>query len=62
MARKCKTCTYRAAEQEFNNCDYFLITGHMRGCPATDCHRYEKGDRISLRKYREMVLKGTVPK
>lgn len=50
--KKCKTCIYRAAEAELGNCDYILITGHMRGCPAgDDCIRYEKGERIGLKKH-----------
>lgn len=28
---KCKTCQYRAQKSMPNNCDYILITGHMRG-------------------------------
>lgn len=41
---------YRALEHDPNNCDYILITGQMRGCPVTNCNRYEKGNRISMRK------------
>ena len=47
---KCKTCRYRAAEQDMNGCDFFLITGKMRGCSVAKCNRYEKGAKTSLRK------------
>ena len=60
MAKKCKTCIYRAAESDMGNCDYILITGQMRGCPAINCDKYKKGKRISLKKHLDMVLKGSV--
>lgn len=59
MAKKCKTCRYRAAVQEFGNCDYILITGHMRGCPSNNCDKYENGERIGLKGHLNMVLKGS---
>lgn len=43
---KCKTCQYRAQKQMPNNCDYILITGHMRGCDPSRCKKYVKGDRL----------------
>lgn len=41
--RKCKTCMYRNNDNRFGNCNYILITGHRRGCPADQCDKYEPG-------------------
>jgi hypothetical protein len=43
---KCKTCKYRAAEQDLHGCDYNLITGLSRGCSVRECNKYEKGKKI----------------
>lgn len=45
--RKCFDCKFRASSLiKGANCDYISITGHMRGCPADACTRYEPGARI----------------
>lgn len=46
---KCKTCQYRAAEQASNGCDFYLITGELRGCSVEDCNKYEEGEKIQLK-------------
>lgn len=43
----CKTCRYRASDYK-RGCNYLLVTGHMRGCSADECDRYEKGAKIKL--------------
>ena len=47
--KNCKTCQYRAADQASNGCDYYLITGELRGCPVKDCDKYIKGEKIKLK-------------
>lgn len=54
---KCKTCQYRAAEQDANNCDYYLITNKRRGCPADNCDKYVKGPKIRLCNHMEAEIK-----
>ena len=48
--KKCKTCKYRAGQQAHNGCDYYFITGELRGGTAVECKVYEKGKRIKTRK------------
>ena len=53
---KCKTCIYHSyIAGSYNStliCQYILITGHMRGCPAGDeCIRYEKGKRLKVNNF-----------
>lgn len=48
--RQCKTCVFGQYDVgNFKNgyyvCNYILITGHMRGCPADDCNKYEEKKR-----------------
>ena len=31
-------------------CDYILIIGKMRGCPADQCDKYEKGKRKPVKR------------
>lgn len=45
--KQCKTCRYRESDYK-RGCNYLLVTGHMRGCDAEDCSRYEKGAKIRL--------------
>ena len=44
--RLCKTCVYsRTVCATMNmSCDYFLITGHRRGCKVGECDKYEKSE------------------
>ena len=42
----CKTCCYRASVKGNNlknKCNYFLITGELRRCKASECNKYIKG-------------------
>lgn len=42
----CKTCCYRASvERNYlkNKCNYFLITGELRRCKASECNKYING-------------------
>lgn len=46
----CKTCKYRIGvnyKVEGMHCNYIEITGHMRGCDAADCDKYEKGKMLT---------------
>lgn len=43
---RCKSCKYRGSDCGYGNCDYILITGHMRGCDPENCDKYEKGKRL----------------
>ncbi len=33
----CKGCVYRSANKTFPCCDYFSLTGHLRGCSSKNC-------------------------
>lgn len=53
--KACKKCRYRGRNAGTKNklatqsrCDFIVITGHMRGCKAEDCNRFEEGKKISL--------------
>lgn len=39
----CRTCKYGNKHTSTVTCDYLVITGHRRGCPAGSCDKYEKG-------------------
>lgn len=43
---KCGTCRYRQPIGAHMCCNYIGVTGHMRGCPAEKCTRYEKGSKL----------------
>lgn len=56
---RCKTCQYRAAEQDANGCDYFLITNKLRMCSVEYCDKYVKGKKIQLKtKFKAEVVQG----
>lgn len=55
-SKRCKTCKYRAPEEEHNGCDFFLITGQRRGYTVQNCARYEKGPRVSMRKSMKTMI------
>lgn len=67
--KDCEKCKYHgnmAGALERNNkgpkgkmltCDYILITGHMRPCPARQCTVYEKGRR---RQGKDTIKSGAV--
>lgn len=53
---KCNKCKYHGSiavsvnknsgkKGRMVTCDYILITGRMRPCPASDCTVYERGTR-----------------
>ncbi len=45
--QRCKKCKYHGVAGTIGIiCNYLLVTNHMRGCEATHCSRYEKGERI----------------
>lgn len=48
--RKCSSCQYRQTDKNLGNCAYIEITGHTRGCSATDCDKYVKGKPLKKRK------------
>ena len=39
--KRCKGCIYRATGND-NACDYFVITGKLRGCSVEECEHFEK--------------------
>lgn len=43
--KRCKQCIYRYRGTGGAGCycQYILVTGHRRPCPAEDCKVYEKG-------------------
>lgn len=41
---KCRTCIYRA--RQGRGCDHADLTGKLRRCPADQCDKYTKGQRI----------------
>ncbi len=46
--KTCRSCIYSStvSETEPVTCDYILVTGNRRGCPAGEgCERYIKGER-----------------
>lgn len=48
---KCKTCKFRTNPREVYCCNYFFITGTLRGCdPGDNCIVYEKGDILPIEK------------
>lgn len=48
--KKCGTCIYRSAKEDIYGCDFILITGHMRGCSASECNKYKRGRKIKAAK------------
>lgn len=52
--KRCSSCyfgtTYARMSDGQRICDYILITGHRRGCPAgDDCDKYRKGRRRPMK-------------
>ena len=45
-SKPCKNCIYRLPSYMSGNCNYYLVTGHRRPCPAEGCTVYEPGRRI----------------
>lgn len=51
-----RPCRYRAGEYDKNGCNYMLVTGTMRGCPAGEgCTRFEEGERIDIREIESRI-------
>ena len=45
----CRSCKYSNSPNLWTasgRCNYICVTGHMRGCPASDCDKYERGKRL----------------
>lgn len=42
-----ESCQHGASTNCLYGCNYMNDTGHSRGCPVTDCHRYVKGSKIT---------------
>lgn len=50
---KCHECIFRGDGFTCVGCDYFTITGHVRGAvPAEECTHFRKGDRMTKGEYR----------
>ena len=49
--KKCRRpCKFRSGTPNLNGCDYLLLTGTVRGCPAGEqCTRFEEGEKIQNR-------------
>lgn len=41
--KRANKCLFGTCATAANKCDYILITGHSRGCPSEQCHRYLPG-------------------
>ena len=45
---RCRRCRYRSSSMNSNICDYFYLTGKLRGCPIDEnCKRFEEGPRAT---------------
>ena len=47
----CKTCCFRGNLNSScrNRCDFIVIVGHSRGCPASKCTVYKRGPRATYK-------------
>ena len=55
VSERCKNCRYKG-EVLFGElcCDYILITGEKRGCPAGDeCDKFEEKEQMKYRIFNE---------
>jgi hypothetical protein len=52
---KCKKCKYRAGQQAHHGCDYFFITGKLRGGKVSDCQEFKAGGKIKTTKILTLV-------
>lgn len=53
--KKCAKCVYHSSVSSGHDiiCDYIGVTGHSRGCPASQCDKYRKGKQIKKDKWHE---------
>lgn len=55
--KKCAQCIYHGrlnadmSSKSYNSicCNYLLLTGHRRGVPASECDKFVKGEKKTLR-------------
>ena len=53
-----KNCLYYN-KYDLNHCDFFYLTGELRGCKNGDaCTRYKKSTESERKKYRNKILRG----
>ena len=55
----CRSCKYSVDPRMWitsYRCNYILITGHSRGCPASDCDKYERGRRLPIKTDKTFVI------
>ncbi len=53
-----KDCLYYN-KYDANRCDFFYLTGELRGCKNGDsCTRYKKATESERKKYRDKILRG----
>ena len=54
VAARCKKCHYRMEDVNLKNagahCDYITVVGHSRGCPASECDKFEPAKNTSRRR------------
>ena len=56
--KPCGTCKYMGS----GTCDYLIITGHRRNCPAVNCKCYVKGDYVGRTKALTVVTERKLTK
>lgn len=57
----CQDCRFRTTNSAHGTCNYIGITGHMRGCSAVNCKKYEKGDPEPEREDDDYAFEEEVP-
>ena len=51
VSRKCVYGACWTASSEGPLCNYILCTGHMRGCPANECDKFQAGKKKMTTKF-----------
>ena len=50
----CKRCNYKMTDKNLLNagahCDYITVVGHSRGCPASECDKFEPAKNTGRRR------------
>ena len=57
----CRSCKYSNQPNLWTvsgRCNYICVTGHSRGCPASDCDKYERGRRLPIKTDKTFVING----
>jgi hypothetical protein len=55
---KCKTCKYSKTIKRTTVCDYFIMTGEVRGCPAgEECTKWKQKTSTGTGIWKKMKMK-----